>query len=290
MSLPTITIIGTGGLGTALARALSEFGIPIKSVFNRSGQIAEDLAGELSIPVFGSFPTDSEKLGKLVFITVSDRAIQEIAQRLAELDRDFSDRIFVHCSGNETDALLEPLKNKNAAVASFHPLQTFSSGASPDDFQDIYFSVQGDEEAYELLEDVAGKLGAHTIQISAGQKSRLHAAAVFASNYLATLLETATEIAASDELTREEAGKMLLPLIKTTLHNAETDSFGDALTGPIKRGDLQTVQKHLELLKGNRNFLDMYCSLGRQALRIAERNGSIEETTAEKMRTILNGD
>ena len=289
MSVPPVSIIGTGSLGTALARALNTCGIPVKSVYNRSLQKAEKLAGELGIPVSGTFPTDSNQLGTLVFITVADRAIAEVAEKLAASDRDWAGYFFVHCSGNETHELLEALRKKGATVASFHPLQTFSSRSGADDFREIYFSVQGDYQAYELLDGLAEQLGAHAIKVSEAQKSRLHAAAVFASNYLNTLLDTSTEVAASEELSKDEVRKFLLPLVKTTLKNAEKTSFRDALSGPIKRGDAETVRKHLRLLEDQKQLQDIYRLMGIQTLKIAEQSGSIDGTAADEMRTILYG-
>lgn len=288
MSFPETSVIGTGGLGTALAKALSAGEIPIKSVFNRSTDKAKKLAQELSINKWGDFPSTLTELGDLVFIAVADRAIEDIANSLAQLDGVVETKTFVHCSGNESADLLEPLKSKGATVASFHPLQTFTDHSRPDDFNGIYFSLQGDKEVFSLLEQIAEQLGAQTIEVTKEQKSNLHAAAVMASNYLNTLLNEAVEIGAAGDISDSKVKEALLPLVQTTLKNAGKNAFAESLSGPIKRGDISTVKKHLALLEGRDELKKLYCVLGLHTVKLAESAGHLDGTTAEKLRKILS--
>ncbi|MGM0545160.1 MAG: Rossmann-like and DUF2520 domain-containing protein [Bacteroidota bacterium] len=287
MSAPDITIIGTGGLGQLLTRALSKTSFRIKSVYNRTGDKAENLATHLGIPKSGTFPKDINELGDLVFITVSDQAIKEVAERLQTLGDDFGNRIIAHCSGNESADLLELLQLKGALTASFHPLQTFTEQSSPSDFKGIYFSLQGDNEAFPTLRNVARELGAQSIELTDGQKSQLHAAAVFASNYLVTLLDAAFDISSSEGLPREVARKTLMPLVRTTLQNIERQEVGDALSGPIKRGDMQTVEQHLQLLKGHDDLHQLYRMMGKKTVELARRSQKIDDATARKILDLL---
>lgn len=288
MPFPETSVIGTGGLGTALTKALSAREIPIKSVFNRSMNKAQKLAQELSINKCGDFPSTIEELGDLVFITVADRAIEKVVNRLAKLDGDVETKTFVHCSGNESAGLLEPLKSKGAAVASFHPLQTFTNNFQPGDFSGIYFSLQGDDKAFPILKEVAQQLGAQTLEVTKEQKSNLHAAAVMASNYLNTLLNEAVEIGAAGNIPDSKVKEALLPLVQTTLKNAGKNAFAESLSGPIKRGDISTVKKHLALLEGRDELKKLYCVLGLHTVKLAESAGHLDGTTAEKMRKILS--
>ena len=287
MPAPEITIIGVGGLGNSLARALSAAEIPIKSIFNRTADKAQNLADELDISISGSFPSDDYELGNLIFITVSDSAINNIAQRLAVILEDFNNKIFVHCSGNESASLLKGLESKGGIIACFHPLQTFNKQSSASDFEDIYFSLQGDTSAFPQLKEIAQKLGADTLEVTEDQKSHLHAAAVMASNYLNTLLDAAVETASVSGLAPEEAKKALMPLVKTTLQNIEVQSFEEALSGPIKRGDIPTVKHHLDLLKSQPELLTLYRILGLRTVKIARKNQRIDQDTAKKMLNIL---
>src|SRR5699024_1014118 len=117
-----------------------------------------------------------------------------VVKHLQQLSDDFSHSCFVHCSGNESANILEPLQKKGAYIASMHPLQTFNQDSGAEAFSDIYFSLQGDSELLSTLRKVAEKLGANTIKINSRQKAHLHAAAVMASNYLMTLIDDSVQI------------------------------------------------------------------------------------------------
>jgi len=289
MERAEVTIIGLGGLGSTLAKALSAHNIPVKSVFNRSTGKAKKLADQLGISVAADFPGKLSQLGDIIFITVSDQAIAQVADRLAALSNNFEGRLCAHCSGNATADLLNPLQKKGAATASFHPLQTFTPQSGPEFFNGIYFSLQGDEQAFTKLQDIAKRLEAETFEITSEQKSHLHAAAVLASNYLNTLLDTAVEVGSLSGLPRSQVQKALLPLIKTSLKNREDRSFADTLTGPIKRGDVQTVKTHVTLLKDQPGLYRLYCVLGNRTIELAESSGSLDQATADKLRHILEG-
>lgn len=287
MPSPEVTIIGVGGLGKSLARALLEANIPVKSLFNRTVDKAQNLAADLNISIAGSFPEKIGHLGNLIFITVADDALKEVSERLGSITDDFSGRTVVHCSGNESAELLDDLKSKGAATASFHPLQTFTDQSNPATFEDIFFSLQGDESAFSDLKQIAQKLGAQTLEVNAEQKSHLHAAAVLASNYLNTLLNASVETASLSGLPSNKVKQALLPLVKTTLQNIEHQSFKKALSGPIKRGDVATVEKHLKLLQDQPDLLNLYRELGYKTIKLAQRSQSIDDVTAQKMLNLL---
>lgn len=287
MDLPDITIIGLGGLGTALTKTLIHHNFHVKSVFNRTEEKATLISSDYDIRIAGQFPDDSNQLGQLVFITIPDRTIQEIADRLAKLNDDFSGYIFAHCSGTESADLLKRIKEKGASTAAFHPLQTFTAQSGAENFNDIFFSIQGDEDAFPILQQIAQKMGAQTFQISPEQKSHLHAAAVVACNYLITLLDASNQIAQVGGLDPEQIKGALYPLITTTLQNYKDGSFSESLTGPIRRGDYQTVKKHLELLKDHPNLSHLYRELGIQTLKMAQSSGHLTGTDAQKLRSIL---
>ncbi len=136
----------------ALTKTLTHHNFRVKSVYNRTEDKAIQISSDFDITISGPFPKDKDQLGPLVFIAVPDRAIREVADRLAKLSDDFSVYIFVHCSGTEPADLLQSLKEKGASTAAFHPLQTFTAESGPENFNDIFFSIQGDEETYPILQ------------------------------------------------------------------------------------------------------------------------------------------
>lgn len=289
MSL-SFSIIGTGALGSALARALQANGYELSSLYNRTIPKAEKLARELGVESVNVFPDSDEDdpLGKVVFITVSDGVIREVSTRLSEYYGSLDGKIIVHCSGNETSSLLSNLRKRGALVAAFHPLQTFSEPTGSEDFKQIYFSLEGDRHALPVLEQVAEKLGAHTFRISEPAKPFLHAAAVMASNYLMVLLEGAGEVAALGDIDPSYARKALLPLAQTALEKATVQGPADALSGPIARGDVVTVKKHLDLLQNEDVLLTLYKKLGLKALEMAKGKGSISGEIYAELFELLN--
>lgn len=280
MDQPEVSIIGLGALGTTLSQALIEKGIKVKSIFNRTSEKAHSTARRLDIGIAGDFPSGIDELGEVIFITVSDGAITEIADKLKKLSGNMMEHTFVHCSGSESAELISPLRKVGGTVASFHPLQTFTSSSSTDDFRNIFFSLQGDEQAFDLLRQIANSLGAQLMEVTASQKSHLHIAGVMASNYLHTLLQVSVSSAEISGLSAEDIKKALLPLVQTTLDNAKVSSFEAALSGPIKRGDIPTVKKHLDILKDNPELLEVYKILGKRTVDMAGNAGHLNKDTA----------
>lgn len=282
MQGPEVTIIGLGRLGQSLARALTEAGLSVKSIFTRSQSPTTN-----SFDITGSFPTDKSQLGKLVFITVSDRAIADVSRRLAALSGDFSSYTFVHCSGSEPAGLLEDLHQKEAVIASFHPLQTFTHTSGAGDFEEIFFSMQGNKAAFSLLQRIAEKVGARAFEVSREQKTLLHTAAVMASNYLITLLESSVETGAAGGLSKAQVKQALFPLIQTTLQNSREGSFREVLTGPIMRGDAETVKTHMSLIEDHPQLREIYAVMGRKTVEAAVTSGTLQPGPAEKLRKVL---
>ena len=282
-AFPNVSIIGTGALGSALAKAFSEQNITIHSAFNRSEASLKKLGEEVSFSISGDFPESIGQLGKLVFITVADDQIENVAKRLVILSDSFKGYTFLHCSGNKSSEVLGSLSEKGASVASFHPLQSVTRQSDANVFEGIYFDIQGDEDAVSLLGSLAEKLGAEWFEISAEAKPFLHAAAVMASNYFISLLKASSDIAALGEIDGSLARKAMLPLVQHTLENASENELSEALTGPIARGDAQTVNEHIQLLEHQPDLLALYKKLGMKALEVAE----IDDSTRKKLKELL---
>lgn len=282
-----ITVIGLGALGTALTEAFAGHDLELKSVYSRNREKVESVAETHKVATASSFPSELGQLGEVVFLTVTDAAIVDVADKLSALGGDFSGKTFVHCSGNESAALLDRLKEKGARTASMHPLQTFNTHSGAADFNDIYFSLQGDVAVFPLLERMAHLLGAETLAVTEEQKSHLHAAAVFASNYLITLLDAATDTGGLSGLNKKQVREALYPLIDTTLKNFQSTSFPEAISGPIVRGDVETVTQHLQLLSNQQELRTLYTVLGQQTVARAEEAGRLDQASADQLRRRL---
>jgi predicted short-subunit dehydrogenase-like oxidoreductase (DUF2520 family) len=289
MGQKSISIIGTGALGSVLARSFYELSWPVKSLYNRSFESVKNLAKETNVIETDIFPAEKRDLGRLIFLAVPDRAIEKTAEKLAALDDDFSEYIVVHCSGSKSSAILKPIQEKGAGTASFHPVQTFVSSSFPSDFQDIYIDIEGDNKAVELLKSIAEKFGSKTLPITPDAKPYLHAAGVMASNYVIALMEAASEIAAMGGLDKKEAQRALLPLMQKSVTNiADSDHLLGALSGPIARGDTSTVANHLKLLEQNPRLSSLYKKLGEGLTQLLKKNDGFSEQKLEEITEILH--
>lgn len=256
MDRPTFTVIGYGNVGAALSSSLKDAGYSVLSIYNRTDR---DIEG-----VRRGLPERAEDLGDIVFITVSDQSVGQVAEMLSGLDQDLSTRCFLHCSGTLSSEELRPFREKGAATASFHPMMA----VKPDtrSFADITFDGEGDEEAIQVCRRIASDLKARFMEVSAEKRIYLHAASVVASNYLVSLTELALNISKGSGRPDSELLQSLLPLIRSTLQNLEKGSTAEALTGPIARGDADLIKKHLKILQDTTDEGKLYRMLGRYTL------------------------
>ncbi|NLE07894.1 MAG: DUF2520 domain-containing protein, partial [Dehalococcoidales bacterium] len=150
------------------------------------------------------------------------------------------------------------------------------------------FAIEAEEPLLTELKKMASALGGKYIRLEADEKVVYHAAAVMACNYLVTLIKQATDLWKTFDIPTLQATRALLPLIKGTIHNIETVGIPDCLTGPIARGDIGTVRKHIEALeKTSPSVLETYLEMGRQTIPLALAKGRITNQQAEEMEAIL---
>lgn len=189
--------------------------------------------------------------------------------------------VALHTSGARSSEALAPLRRAGFALGSAHPL-TALTGSDPAALAGVTLALSGDDEAREAGRRLAELLGGRPIQVEEGERARYHAAAVFASNYVAACLAVAAE-----ELGRATAGEggleELLPLARAALDGLERRGLPDGLTGPVARGDAGTVRRHLETLSPERAAL--YRRLARELLRVLD--GRDPSGTSAELEEIL---
>ncbi len=286
----TVSVIGPGALGGALINLLVKHPerFSLYSVWGRTKKDSYLLTGTNRKPADTSFPKKKNDLGNLILITVPDDQIAPIAVRLSNLSLDWNHHAVVHFSGNHSSDLLASLSDKGAAVASMHPLQTFTKGDDATRFKDIWFTIEGSEVIFPKLELLAKKAGAFCRIMNPDQKKAMHLAAVFASNYLVSLMSAVEKITVSNDIDR--GVEMMRPLIRQTLDNIFQKGVDDSLSGPIIRGDKSTLREHLKLLDQKADLQLLYKHLGIQALQIAEQSGRLEKKDSESIWKILSGE
>ena len=274
----TIGFIGAGITGTSVAVRLHQQGYCVAAVSSRTLASAERLARRIEGCQVYKTAQEVANESQLVFITTPDDIIGEVASRV----RWRKGQSVVHCSGAHSTDILAAAKQFGATTGCFHPLQTFASvEQAMVNLPGSTFAIEADEPLLPILQEMAEALACHWVILTAADKVLYHAAAIFACNYLVTLVKLAADLWKDFGVPQEQAINALLPLLRGTLSNIEKIGLPDCLTGPIARGDLGTIKKHLEALeKESPHLLNSYKQLGLQTIPIALNKGKLDPEKA----------
>ncbi|MDD8019159.1 MAG: DUF2520 domain-containing protein [Bacteroidota bacterium] len=266
-----ITIIGAGAVGRSIAAALLRGGAAINGIYSRSSQSALLLAKKIHCKNFGTVD-DIKSVQGVIIAAVPDSQIKSVARRLVLIQKSFKNVIVLHTSGALASDELDILKRKGAATGSFHPMQTFPTFKTTT-LKNIWCAAEGDLRARKIARDIATTCGASSFEISKEAKVLYHTAGIFASNYLVTLLSIVEEIALKVKITQSDVWKIYRPIIESTLRNGMETSPAEALTGPIARGDADTINKHLQTLSKKKldHLVPLYSVLGIETARLAKK-------------------
>jgi predicted short-subunit dehydrogenase-like oxidoreductase (DUF2520 family) len=286
---PSYVIIGCGRVGRNLARHLKKEGYRPLGFASRSIGSAQQAASAAGMETATTRPWEITPGADLIFITTPDGAIETVCEEIVENGGFSKDAVVLHCSGLLPSTILASARSADATIGSMHPLQSFSAPDYPiNPFSEIIVSIEGDPAAREMARMAATDLGAtvHTIRTDA--KTLYHAAAVVASNYLVAVMDIALKMLESAGISKTEGFAVLKPLIEGTLRNIEKSGTENALTGPIARGDVQTVNEHIAALKEYLpGLLQSYRALGAHTTGIASRKG-LEDSTVRRLMEALS--
>lgn len=206
-----------------------------------------------------------------------------MAERVSAMDPS-PDLAVVHVSGALGLDALSVLKPNPRG--SFHPLQSFPMPRSWDAFKGITIAVDATTPALlKRLRELARNLAARPRRVRDGERVAYHAAAVYASNFVDVVIAEAVEQLEAIGWTADEATSALLPLVEGAVENIRRRGPVQALTGPIRRGDADTVTRHLQVVDNR----DLYRMLGLVALEIAQEAG-LDPAAAERTRRALTQD
>lgn len=205
-----------------------------------------------------------------VLIAVPDRAIPFVAGLLP------SPRIVLHTCGAFGADLLDPLRERGVSCGSLHPLQTFSTPeAGYRALPGCAFAIDGDPEAVAWATAIANSLEGQILRIPTASRVIYHAAAVMASNHVTSLIDAAVELMNMAGIPEPEALRALAPITMAAVHNTFEQGPVRALTGPVERGDIETVHRHLEALAAAPPTVrELYRTASLHAVTIARRRNS----------------
>jgi predicted short-subunit dehydrogenase-like oxidoreductase (DUF2520 family) len=285
---PSFAIVGCGKVGTALGIFLTRAGYPSAGFASKSISSARHVADIVHSDHFSDVPWDITRHADVVFITTPDSAIKDTCNTISQ-NTGFADNAFVmHCSGALASSVLSSAKTCGAWIGSMHPLQSFAAaGQKTNPFQGISVSLEGEGPAVNIAKTIVTDLGGTVVTILTEAKTLYHASAVVASNYLVTLLDLAIRLIEEAGINRKDAFNLLKPLIEGTLSNIGKVGVQKALTGPIARGDIKTVEKHIEEIGFKRpELLSLYKMLAFYTIDIAAAGDSISESSIKELKRI----
>ncbi len=281
---PRIGFIGAGRLGKALAWGLARAGFQVAAVANDVEQGARELAEPIPGCEFMS-PQAVADSCNLVFVTTPD----EIIAKAAASVRWRPGMGVVHCSGVTEVAALDAAAQAGASTGGFHPMQTFGDPRTAmETLPGCTITVEAGEPLDAVLVEMAQKLGCRVNRLPPGMRARYHAAAGFTSQFINALFAQAAQVWGSWGATPEDALRALMPLARGTLAAIENAGIAGGMPGPVSRGDVASIDKHVKALSGlGPEMTEFYRVMCGRTIPLALERGAIDEATAARFRQAL---
>ena len=282
---PLVGIVGAGAVGTALGAALHRAGWPVVAVASRDAARRERFRSFVpGARGFAEAPAILDEV-ELIILAVPDDAIERLTGEL----RLYGGQALVHTSGVLGAEVLEPARAADTQLGAFHPLVAFAdTERAIQALRGATIAVEGDEQLAAHLADMAEALGATAVRLAPGTKAAYHAAAVLAAGGFVALLDAIAELGRAAGL--DEAGSLAVygGLIEQTLGNARALGIRAALTGPMTRGDVGTLARHLDALERLAPaVLPLYRAAAEREIALAESRGSLAPEAVKSMRGLL---
>lgn len=271
--MQSISFIGAGRLGTTLAIAWHRAGMPVTMIASRNPESARKAAAGLE----GCAAVTPEQAvqADLVFLTVPDDDIGPLAASLPWRKGQY----VVHCSGATEVSVLDAAAQAGAITGGYHPMQIFSDpqrtlallpGATA--------GIEGPPALEQILRRLAEKLGMVPMLLPPGSRALYHGGSLFVGTFLLSMLNEAARAWSAFGISEEQTLRALLPVARGTLETAAVKGVAASLAGPISRGDIKVVQRHLRALEQlSEEQVSFYRQLAARQLQLARRNGKLQQ-------------
>ena len=264
-----VFVLGAGRAGRGLARALRASGTGLAGLHGTRAETA----GEDGDITAGPIPQSLRDAG-IVLVTVQDSRLERALDELAGAPL-APGAVVLHASGSSEPAALARLRAAGHPCGTFHPLVSLAEPSrAAEQLRRSWIGIDGDERAREAATALASRLGSRVLVIPDGQKGRYHAAAVFAANFPTVLAAIAIRLLREAEIPEDDGWAALRGLMTATVANLQEGDPAGVLTGPVVRGDIDTITRHLAALADDPYTLDAYVVLSRAALPLAEQAGT----------------
>lgn len=272
----TIGIIGVGRVGSAIGYTLRKNKKQIIGATDINNRKVKKFYRLLKIKYQYLNAIEIAKKSNLLFITTQDSQIEKVYQEILPYLRKRT--VIIQCSGALSNRIFKNKKRKDIITIGLHPIQTFTSNQqSIKAIRNIYYAIEAEGEAKKIAQSIIKDLQGRPIFIKSKDKPLYHVMCVFASNYLVTLMSAVLDIANELEIKPTLAFKILTPLINQTFNNIKRNGVQKSLTGPIERGDIETIKTHFEILnKKTPELIPLYQTMGLKALDLLKSKKSNE--------------
>lgn len=267
-----LTIIGCGRLGKTLAFLWKKNKlVEIQDIYNKSVASAENALSFIGEGT-ACHSMRQFKSSDIYLLATPDDQIETLCQQLAEQAPPKVGSLVMHCSGLHASDSLSTVKSLGCYIASMHPIFAFSNPARDvHHFAGAYCSFEGDAGALERISPLIERIGGQLFSVEKKYKTLYHAASVFASNYLVTLSAVAENCYKKSGLPDNLAKVLVYSLMEQSLNKIKGAYVSSkTLTGPIQRGDKESLKKHLEVLRPFSNLEQLYKSLGKNTVLLTE--------------------
>jgi predicted short-subunit dehydrogenase-like oxidoreductase (DUF2520 family) len=284
-----IGFIGAGKVGTSLGIYFQNKGFHISGYYSRSSDSCIQSATRTESNCFNNLKQLSAS-SDIIFITTSDDQIDSIVKQLCEDSCLKPGQLIVHTSGALSSTILYPVKAFGCFTYSMHPLQAFADiDKSILDLPNTYFCIEGDNERISILEDILITCKNPYFQASSEQKILYHASACMLSNYLVTLIHNSLILMEDIQPDSSAAFKAMLPLVNSTIQNVLKFGTKDALTGPIARGDIETIKIQFEAISSSsKEQLPLYLCMAKETLKLASLSDLKDNSSANKLKVLID--
>ncbi len=282
----SIGFIGVGKVGTAFGVRLAEKGFPVVGCMDilphESTRFTQSIQG---CKAYNSAQELADAVD-FVFITTPDDVIGQVASEVQWR----ADQTVIHCSGANSMAVLSPAREQGCHVGCMHPCNTFASiQQSLENLPGSTFTLEAEEPVLSELTQFVDALNGKWMKLREQDKALYHASICIACNYMYTLAHLATDLWKHFDISQADAVAASMPILRGTLNNIEHVGFPGCLTGPIARGDISTIQKHVQALAEQEpRLLSLYKTLGLETIPIGLAKGTLSTEKAEQLKELLS--
>ena len=279
-----IGIIGAGRVGCSIGRYMKEKGARLAGYYDVDSGVAKEAAEFTQTDVFGAIQELLDS-SDIIFITTPDTYIISVWEQIKTLS--LKNQIICHCSGALSSDSFSKDEHMTVSCCSIHPMLPFSNRfSSYEQLNNAFFTVEGDKKASDVLCELFRSFGNEVCIIDKSKKAKYHAAASILSNQVIAVLDMGYSLLTECGFTREEALRATSQLVTKNIENVIANDCSAALTGPIERGDAQTIKKHLDCL--SRDDAKLYKMLAERLVRIAKNKNANKDYS--DIENLLNED